>query len=228
MYSRGMEKDCGNIRDESDELSAPPVTLWLRQLEQDELSAADALYQHFCLRLQEIASRRLPARVRRTYDADDVAVSAFQSLFAGVRDNRFDFRDRNDFWRLLLTIAERKIAKRIRYATRQKRDVRKLVENAIFDRSPPQLLTTKPGNLSSVAAPEPTPAFAAEVEESFTALLNLLPDETCRKIAVLRMENYVAEEIAEKLGCTRRTVQRKLLVIRRTWMESGKFEIRTT
>lgn len=39
------------------------------------------------------------------------------------------------------------------------------------------------------------------------------------------LENYTAEQVAEKLGCSRRTVQRKLLVIRRTWQDAGKIEI---
>lgn len=89
-----------------------PVTLWLRQLEPEDSQAAQPLYEHFCSRLQELARQRIPANVRGAYDQDEESVSAFHSLFQGIREQRYQLQDRADFWRLLLTIAERKIAHR--------------------------------------------------------------------------------------------------------------------
>jgi len=37
-------------------------------------------------------------------------------------------------------------------------------------------------------------------------------------VATWRMEGYATEEIAARLGCTTRTVQRKLDLIRRAWL----------
>ena len=100
-----------------------------------------------------MARQRLPAKVRSAYDEEDVAVSAFQSLFLGVREQRFRFNDRTDFWRLLLTIAERKIARRIQHETRDKRDVRRLEENSIFlARSPGQGNAGQRGRQRPIAA----------------------------------------------------------------------------
>jgi DNA-directed RNA polymerase specialized sigma24 family protein len=81
------------------------------------------------------------------------------------------------------------------------------------------------GGVSSLPGYEPTPAFAAEVAETFENLLGALPDDCCRTIALLMMENYTADQVAKKLGCTRRTVQRKLLVIRRTWQDFSGSEL---
>jgi len=201
-----------------------PVTVWLRDLEAGKQTAAQFLYQHFCVRIHELARRRLPAKVRSVYDGDDVAVSAFQSLFRGVREERFSFRDRTDVWRLLLTIAERKIALRIQHETRDKRDVRRLAENSIFLPHPPG--QGKPSNREeiqeSLLAREPTPEFAAEVADTCDALLAALPDDNARQIALLKLENLTADEIAAKLGCSRRTVQRRLLVIRCVWEEANE------
>ena len=198
-----------------------PVTVWLRELEAGEQAAAQALYEHFVAQVLALARQRMPAKVRSVYDEDDVAVSAFQSLFRGVLEQRFRFRDRTDIWRLLLTIAERKIALRIRHETRDKRDVRRVAENSIFLPESPGKPSNREESQKSLLAREPTPEFAAEVADTCDALLAVLPDENSRQIALLKLENLTVEEIAAKLGCARRTVQRRLLVIRRAWQEAG-------
>lgn len=201
-----------------------PVSEWLRQLEVGESSASEALYQHFCARLHEFARQRLPARVRRGYDEEDVAVSAFNSLFLGVRGQRLSLRARTDFWRLLLKIAERKIAHRIRYELRDKRDLRRLVEDSVFAAEPVRGCRQTSNGSAGLESREPTPEFAAEVAETCDTMLAALPDDVSRKTALLKLENHTDEEIAGKLGCTRRTVQRKLVVIRRTWQVIGGFD----
>jgi DNA-directed RNA polymerase specialized sigma24 family protein len=201
--------------------SQSPVTMWLRKLEAGDPNSAGAIYQHFCIRLQNLINRQIPASVRATYDADDVTVSAFHSLFMGVREQRYQLGNRTDIWRLLLTIAERKIAKRIRFETQEKRDIRRLLQNSIFVSLHPGPQQNNLSGVNSLPGYEPTPAFAAEVAETCENLLGALPDDCCRTIALLMLENYTAEQVAKKLGCTRRTVQRKLLVIRRTWQDSS-------
>lgn len=197
-----------------------PVTLWLRQLEVGDAEAAQPLYQHFCTRLHQMARLRIPANVRSAYDQDDVTISAIHSLFLGIRQQKYQLNDRDDVWRLLMTIAERKITKRIRYETRDKRDVRRLIQNSLFQKAPFAKQDELHGGVQSLTGYEPTPEFAAEVAEACENLLASLPDEMCRRIALLKLENYTSDQVAEQLGCTRRTVQRKLLVIRRTWQSS--------
>lgn len=197
-----------------------PVTAWLRQLEGGNAQVAQPIYEHFCVRLQELARGHVPANIRGVYDQDDVTVSAFHSLFLGVREQRYQLRDRRDFWRLLITIAERKIMRRVRHETREKRDVRRDIRNSVFL---PRQGDASSG-VESMMGQEPTPAFAVEVSDTCETLLASLPDDTSRKIAVMKLESYTADEIAAKLKCTRRTVQRKLLVIRRTWKHVGEME----
>ncbi len=49
-----------------------------------------------------------------------------------------------------------------------------------------------------------------------------LPDESLRgQVALLKMEGYLSEEIAKRLGCGLRTVARKLEVIRNAWLNRG-------
>ena len=64
---------------------------------------------------------------------------------------------------------------------------------------------------------EPTPEFAAQVAEQYQRLLDLLGDETLRRVAVWKMEGFTKDEIAARLDCSRRTVARKLETIRIIW-----------
>src|SRR5262249_12846151 len=70
-----------------------------------------------------------------------------------------------------------------------------------------------------LVAPQPSPEFAALVAEECGRLLGLLRDHSLRRVAHLRMEGYSKEEIARHLGCSLRTVARKVELIRRTWLD---------
>ena len=71
--------------------------------------------------------------------------------------------------------------------------------------------------LAAVVGREPTPDFAVAVAESLRHRLDALGDDVLRQVALLRLEGYNNDEIAERLGCTSRTVIRKVEVIRRHW-----------
>jgi hypothetical protein len=53
--------------------------------------------------------------------------------------------------------------------------------------------------------------------EQYVHLLGCLADETLRRIAAWKLEGDSNETIAARLGCGRRTVERKLGVIRSIW-----------
>ena len=201
----------------TDDTHESPVTMWIRRLEAGDPQAAQSLWGHFCTRVHAMARRRMPTAIRPGYDEDDVALSAFHSLFVGIGKRRFDLKDRDDLWRLLLTIAERKITRRVRHEFRSKRDLRRSIHDSVFVRNDSE--SEAPQGLDSFAHSEPTPAFAAEVAESCDRLLNKLPEENLKRVALMKLENYTSEEIAACLGCTRKTVQRKLLIIRKTWQD---------
>jgi hypothetical protein len=75
-----------------------------------------------------------------------------------------------------------------------------------------------------MAGPEPTPAFAAEVAEECERLLALLEatEPFLRQVAVWKMEGFTTEEIVEKTGRSRATVERKLVLIRALWGQENK------
>lgn len=71
--------------------------------------------------------------------------------------------------------------------------------------------------IESLRDREPTPEFAAEFADLCGSMLDSLGDETLKQIAQMKLKNYDAVDIAKTLGVTRRTVERKLLIIRGRW-----------
>lgn len=190
-----------------------PVTLWINQLRESDPRAAQQLWDHYCQRLYAVARKHLPTMTRRVYDEEDAAVSAFHSLCRGIAARRFpQLDDRDNLWRLLVTITARKISLRRRHDRRDRRDTARTVEEAILTASDDAV----PG-LDGLPAAEPTPEFAAEVAEACEALFARLGAEPLQQIARLKLEGYQNGEIAVQLGVTRRTVERKLCIIRRLW-----------
>ncbi len=57
------------------------------------------------------------------------------------------------------------------------------------------------------------------MEEEYQRLLRMLRNDSMRQIAVWRMEGESNEEIAQRLGTTVRSVERKLNRIREKWSQ---------
>jgi RNA polymerase sigma factor (sigma-70 family) len=194
---------------------AGSVTRWLDELKTgvDPDSAASRLWQRYFGELVRLARARLGSAPRAASDEEDVALSAFHSLCEGAAQGRFArLEDRDDLWRLLATITARKALNQAKHQRRKKRGGGQMRDEAALlgpDASS--------GGLDQVAGPIPTPEFAAMMAEECGRLLGVLGDESTRQVALLRMEGYSGEEIAERLGCNRRTVTRKLELIRRKW-----------
>jgi DNA-directed RNA polymerase specialized sigma24 family protein len=59
------------------------------------------------------------------------------------------------------------------------------------------------------------------VAEACRRRLDGLADESLRQVALLKMEGYANEEVAARLGAGLRSVERKLMAIRKRWEEDG-------
>ena len=188
------------------------TTFWVSQMKVGNRDAAKELWERYHRRLLNLARKGLSRQTRTIADEDDIAQSAFASFFRAAEQGRFPkLDDRTDLWRLLLVITQRKISKRLRYENRKKRS------------RPPGLapnVTAPPIDLEEIAGSDPTPEFCAIAIESFRNLLEQLNDATLQSVALMKMEGYSNEEIAHKLNCSLRTVERKLRRIRHEWASS--------
>jgi DNA-directed RNA polymerase specialized sigma24 family protein len=203
------------------------ITHWLGDLKGGDQAAAQPLWERYFGRLVVLARNKLQKQrqPRAEADEEDAALSAFNSFCLGVAKGRFpQLADREDLWRILVTITARKAFAQTQRQKRLKRGGGRVVEEAVLKGgkgvtgSDPSSL---PG-LDMIAGDEPTPEFAAMVAEEYERLLDSLEDDGLRQVAISRMEGYTCDEIAMQLGCARRTVARRLDVIRKTWLAESE------
>lgn len=197
------------------------VTQWIDALRAGDTEAAQKLWERYFERLVSFASKKLGAAPRRAADEEDVVISAFNSFCLGVAEGRFPkLDDRDDLWRVLMTITERKVSDQLKHAVRQKRGGGKVRGESAFLH--PDDSTAQAG-INQVGGCEPTPEFAALMAEQFEELLGSLQNEDIglREVALLKLEGYTNKEIAARIGRTTRSVERKLQRIRLVWSEEA-------
>jgi RNA polymerase sigma factor (sigma-70 family) len=194
----------------------PSVTTWLAQLRSGNREAAEQLWERYFARLVEFARHQLRGTSRGDADEEDVALSAFHSFCQAA--NRFPrLNDRHDLWQILVMLTARKA-----YQERRRQQARK--RGGLAGPEGPRCSGTALGEdqeLDEIIGTEASPEFAVQVAEEFQTLLEALPDEDLRLVARLRLESHTNAEIARRLRCSERSVERKLALIRGFWEESA-------
>src|SRR5262249_48906093 len=138
-----------------------------------------------------------------SYD-EDLALRAFYSVYRRLGDPEQPLRltGRDDLWRLLAT---RTISRAIDLIRRHRPG------EVAGEYDLEQLLTR-----------QPTPEEAAATADEWQRLLDLLEEPELRQIALWKVEGYTNEEIAARLDCVPRTVERKVRRIRLLWKHELK------
>ena len=144
---------------------------------------------------------------RQMADEEDVAISVFDSFCRAAENGRFpDLADRDSLWRLLVRMTARKSIDLRRRETRLRRGGKARAE-----------LAGQPTGEEALAlaiGDTPSPEFAAMMAEELRSLLEFLDDGEFRAIALGKMEGYSNEELADRLDCSVRTIERRLGLIR--------------
>lgn len=201
-------------------MSSDEVTCWFHGLAKGDEAAVEEVWRRYYEKLVRVARGKLATGQRRAADEEDVALSAFHSFCRGAAAGRFpQLEDRHDLWRLLVTITARKAAHQVRRDMQQKRGSGSVRGESVFAgaREPERAF-----GIGNVLGTEPTPEFAAMAAEECEHLLESLPEEPIRQIALWKLEGFTNDEIAEKLECAPRTVERKLQRIRELWQREGE------
>jgi DNA-directed RNA polymerase specialized sigma24 family protein len=184
---------------------AGSVTGWLGELRGGDPAAVDLLWERYFRRLQGLARLKLPAALRRTGSEEDVALDAFASLWRGAQKGRFpELASRDHLWRLLVVITSRKVYRLMRAEGRERSAP---ADGCVLE----QVLTR-----------EPEPGFAAQAADECRRLMAILGDARLEAIARWRMEGLTPREIAARIECSPRTVERKLELIQTLW--AGEIE----
>ena len=184
------------------------VTRWLAGVKLGDEAAAARIVERYSHELLALANQRLPRSRRRSFDADDVVQSAFASMFRRAKEGAFaELQDRDNLWRLLVTMVRRKTFNAVRGETAQRRGGGRVAGESGFDAN----------SLVDPAQDQPTPELAAVMHESLAILLERLSDEELQQIALLKLEQYTDDEVAQRIGRSRATVERRLRLIRSVW-----------
>jgi len=181
---------------------------WAGRLEDGSESAAAQLWTEYFERLVRVAQQRM--RPRGDVDAEDVALSAIDSLVRGARAGKFEtLAGDGNLWRLLVTITLRKARSRHRSEQAAKRGGGNVVSADAGEEDA--------AGMDRFAIGAPTPEMIVMLDEQCEHLLAALNDEQLRQVALLKMQGYTNEEIAAQLDCAARTVRRRLNLIREIW-----------
>jgi RNA polymerase sigma factor (sigma-70 family) len=175
------------------------ITRLIRAVQDGSGSAVRPLLSAYFDRLVRLASKRLRHLPGLTGYDEDLALRSFHSVYQRLRDpaRHLDLAGRDDLWRLLAT---RTISRAIDLIRRHR------PAEVPGDVEATQLLTR-----------EPTPEEAAELADDCRRLLDALPEPELRQIALWKVEGYTHAEIAARLDCVPRTVERKVSRIRLLW-----------
>jgi DNA-directed RNA polymerase specialized sigma24 family protein len=136
-----------------------------------------------------------------------------RSFFCRLSRGDFTLGDRDDLWALLVTITLNKVRNAADHHFAAKRDVRRTRPLPSFDES----WTNTPHDPIALEFPEPSPADAAALTEALEIRLRDLPEPDLRQVALMKLEGFTTCEIADRIKCSKRTVERKLGLIRKRW-----------
>jgi DNA-directed RNA polymerase specialized sigma24 family protein len=188
------------------------VSAWIERLKAGEPAAVGPLWERYYQRLVELARQRLRGLRTAAADAEDVALSAFDSFCRAAGQGRFPrLEDRDDLWQILLVLTARKAVNLVKHEHAPKRGGGRLVHASTL------AAQADAEELAHVLGREPTPELAAQAAEEFRRLLDGLPEPLLRRLALARMEGYSVADIARQTGKSVATVERKLQRIRLLW-----------
>ena len=193
----------------------------LDAMQKGEDWAFDTFFKTHYERLVQFAKKRIGDFPLRTFDEEDVALSAMNSLFNCLRENRFEAQNSIELWQILITITKNKLINRREREHAQKRGGGKVRGDSIWTQTGENnLFHEQPDTKQPM-----TPDAQVELLETTDMLFQRLEDDKTREIARLLLEGYRINDIAEKLNCVRRTIERKIVRIRELWNEVPNNEI---
>jgi len=181
---------------------------------ESEEDAARLIWDRFFERLRNFADGKIYPRHRRLFDGEDIASSALITLMDGLRDKKFPaLQNRGQLWQMLVIITTRKILNSAKFHDREKRGGGKVKGASAIERGAEIKM------LNGLFAQNSDPAAFVEFELTCQELLNALPDEGYRRITLMRLEGFSNKEIALKIGCSSRTIDRKLDAVALVWAD---------
>ena len=183
------------------------VSHWINLIKHGDSSAANRIWKHYFDRLVRAVRQRLYGQNRAVSDEEDIVLSVFDSFYAAAEMGRFpDLADRDDLWRLLLTMSARKVIDKRRHDQRQRRGGNVAIQSLDSGED-------ESGIVEAIGS-EPSPEMVFMMQESVEQLFLHLGVGQLQDLAGAKLEGYSNAEIAEQFRCSQRTIERRLHLIR--------------
>ncbi|TWU08161.1 ECF-type sigma factor [Stieleria varia] len=183
------------------------VSHWIDLVKAGDSAAANHIWQHYFDRLVRSVRARLRGQNRAVSDEEDIVLSVFDSFYDAAENGRFpDMADRDDLWKLLLRMSARKVIDKRRQDLRQRRGGNVTLHSLHHER--------EDGHVMEAIGDEPTPEMVLMMQESVEQVFSHLGVGQLRDLAVAKLEGYTNAELAQRFGCSERTIERRLNLIR--------------
>lgn len=174
----------------------------MQRLKTGSEDAARQLFDRYGHHVRRVIRRKLDRHVRTTCDSEDFTQAVWASFFADpVQKHSFDAPE--ELTAFLATMARHKVIQAYRKRVNtQKRDAKR-------ERPLPDAMSEDGGDADGglAAARQPTPSQEASAHEQFDRLLQQVPPQYHKVLAMLKL-GYTHREIAEELKLNERTVRR--------------------
>ncbi|MFK7766893.1 MAG: ECF-type sigma factor [Mariniblastus sp.] len=183
------------------------VSHWIHLVKDGDSAAANRIWQHYFDRLVRSVRQRLYGQNRAVSDEEDIVLSVFDSFYAAAEKGRFpDLADRDDLWRLLITMSARKVIDKRRHDQRQRRGGNVAIHSLDGGKEDSIII--------EAIGSEPSPDMVLMMQESVEQLFSHLGVGQLQELAGVKLEGYSNAEIAERFECSERTIERRLHLIR--------------
>lgn len=179
---------------------------FMARLREGDEQAANELFAEYAHRLVHLARSRMSRQLQQKVAAEDVLQSVFRSFYLRQNKGLVELANWEGLWGLLVRITLRKCGRNLEKFRAAKRDMRLEVS--------PNVETDESYRSWSGIAREPSPDEAVQLTETIEGLIRSIDDSDTRQILELRLQGCTISEISLEIGCTERTVHRKLGRIR--------------
>jgi DNA-directed RNA polymerase specialized sigma24 family protein len=192
------------------------VSTWISQLKAGDEAALGKLHTRYWPLLVGLARRKLHGAPCRAADEEDVAQQALWEIYQGLRGGRLArLSSRHHLLALLTHVIACRASNQVKHELGvRKRGAGRVRGERVLD-GPADSGDTRRG-LQQVEDPGPSPQEIALLHESYQRYVGGLP-EKLRPFAELYLASLTHQEIADRLGCTGRTVDRKIALILARW-----------
>jgi RNA polymerase sigma factor (sigma-70 family) len=185
------------------------------QMKAGNEDALSRLHHRYWPMLVAVARARLSHGIRRGADEEDVAQEAFWSFFRTWKNGQIPrLENRRDLLALLTHIVACRAVNQIkREIGTVKRGAGRVMGESVFDNADASW-----HGIDHVSEDAVSPEEQAALNDCYQFYLNRLP-ESLRGLAEMHLAGMTNKEMAERLGCVERTVERKLALLRQRWRE---------